>query len=126
MHALIILVVFVVTPFVADYVGSPLLCWGGAVLVIAYQTWCLTLRKGPREIEEEKRRVEEARRRVEQIKEEAARSFLQGGKKSPRPVVAKDVNSMTEEELALAARKIVEELKRKKEGGGAPPTQNAA
>jgi len=126
MRALIILVLFVVTPFVAEYTEAPLLCWGGAMILIAYETWCLTFRKGPRDIEEEKKRIEEARRRVEQIKEEAARSFLQGTKKSAQPLVTKDVNSMTEEELAIAARRIVEELKRKKGDSGEHPTKKAA
>lgn len=117
MGALIILALFALTPFAADYFGSPVVCWGVSICIIAYETWALTLKKGPREIAEEKKRVEEARRRIEQIKEEAARSFLQGAKNRSATVVTKDVNSMTEEELALAARKIVQDLRRKKGRG---------
>lgn len=128
MGAVIILALFILTPLAVEYFGSPLLCWGVSICIIAYETWALTLRKGPDEIAEEKKRIEEARRRVEQIKEEAARSFLQGAKGRSVPVAAKDVNSMTEEELAIAARKIVQDLRRKKGRGDGEEaeTRNAA
>lgn len=119
MATCIILLTFLLTPAAADYFAAPRVCWGLAIVLIIYETWILAIKKTPKDIAFEKARVEEARRKVEQIKEEATKSFLQGGGKKigSSPLSTKDVNSMSEEELALAARRIVQDMRQKKGGG---------
>lgn len=127
MPAVVILMVFLLTPFLAEYFDAWFLCWGIATVIIGYETWVLTLKKSAKDRQEELRRIEEARARLEQIKEEASRSLMQP-RKGGGALVLKDVNNMSEEELALAARKIVEELKRKKsmEAPNEPKNRKAA
>jgi hypothetical protein len=125
-----IILVFVLTPLAADYFAEPVWCWSVGMLVIAYESWALMFKKTAADFAEERRRLEEARRRVEQIKQEAAMVYLQPatGKKGA-PTSSLDVDRMSPEELANAARQIVHDIRGKKDGkpeGGAAGLSKAA
>jgi hypothetical protein len=119
-----IILVFVLTPLVADYSGEPIWCWLIGMVVIAYQTWVLLFKKTAKEHAEEQARLAEARRRVEQIKQEAAMVYLQptGGKKGGAAPTL-DVDKMSPVELANAARQIVHDIRGKKGPKGESGTE---
>lgn len=111
-----IIMVFLLAPLAGDYFAAPQASWGIGLVIIAYETWVLAIKKTAKDLADERKRLAEARRRVEQIKEEAAMVYLQpGSNKSAKSSSKLDVDNMSPVELANAARQIVQDIRGKKD-----------